>query len=250
MRNFDEENAAELNAEGWQLDLLKLNPAYVHWGPHEDYMWKEKDGWDSRIISESWNKFGPWSLDEMNECVNFYFSVDRATKECPCCGGSGYHLKSQDVVNTFYSHSNPRGEHWNDKITDDEVAALLEAGRLSDFTRGGKVPTSREVNAAQGHGFMGHDAINRHILIEARLKRLGIPITCDDCGGDGCVFTAEEARVSLTLWILHPRKGCSRGVEISLVEQDDLPAIYAWLSEAAKRNSERFAAIPSSEVSK
>lgn len=244
MRNYDEEEVGILNAEPWQTDLLKLNPSYVHWGPHEDYMWKEKDGWDSRIISESWAKFGPWTLDEYNECVNFYFSVDRASKECPCCGGNGYHPKAQNVVNTFYSHMNPQGEHWNDKITEDEVKALLDAGRLHDFARDGKLPIAAQVNASQGRGFMGHDAINRYILIEARLDRLGLPKTCEDCDGRGYVFTAPSAHVSLTLWMLHPRKGCSRGVEVSRVEKDDLPAIFEWLHEAAKRNAERFSLLP------
>jgi hypothetical protein len=42
MRKYDENTAKKLNAEQWQLDLPKLNPDYVHWGPHEDYMWKER----------------------------------------------------------------------------------------------------------------------------------------------------------------------------------------------------------------
>jgi len=89
MRVYDEEEAAELNAERWQLDLLNLNPSYVHWGPHEDYMWKEKEGWDGRVINDTWADFGPWPLDEYNECVNFYFSVIRDSKDCPTCGGNG-----------------------------------------------------------------------------------------------------------------------------------------------------------------
>ncbi len=50
MRYFDEDEAARLNAEPWQLALLKANPSYLGWGPHEDYMWKEGSGWDSRIV--------------------------------------------------------------------------------------------------------------------------------------------------------------------------------------------------------
>jgi len=248
MRHHDEEEAGKLNAEQWQLDLLKLNPSYVSWGPHEDYMWNEKEGWDGRVINDTWKDFGPWKLDEYNECVNFYFSVVRASEECPACGGNGYHKDAQHVVNSFYAHMNARGEHWNDKITQDEVQALMDSGRLSGFTRGkpeGHVPTAAEVNAAQNsRGFMGHDGINRWILTKARLTRLGLPVKCDQCGGDGSVFTAPAAHVTLTLWMLHPRKGCSRGVEVSLIEQSDLPAVFAFLREAAERNSKRFSAIP------
>ena len=54
MRNYDEEEVKELNAEQWQIDLLKLNPEYVHWGPHEDYMYNDGKGWNGRVIHETW----------------------------------------------------------------------------------------------------------------------------------------------------------------------------------------------------
>lgn len=240
MRYFDEEEAKNLNAEPWQLDLLKLNPSYVSWGPHEDYMWKEGSGWDSRQIFQAWGDFGPWKLDELNEVVNFYFSVNRASEECTGCCGNGYHKDAQAVVNTFYSHMNPRGEHWNDNITQDEVEALIGAGRVPAGS------TAEDINAQNRPGAraMGHDAINRHILIRARLQRLGITDDCDRCSGNGYVYTEPAAHACLTLWILHPRKGCSRGVLIERVEQRDLPAIFSFLREAAERNAQRFSSIP------
>lgn len=241
MRIYDEEEAKRLNAEQWQLDLLKLNPSYPHWGPHEDYMWKDGDGWDSRIINETWNDFGPWNLDDYNECVNFYFSVSRAEKECSTCSGSGYHPAAHGVVNTFYAHMNSRGEHWDDKITQDELDALIEQKRIKPGTELAAVNAANRVGARSPT--LNHDAINRMILVEARLKRLGLPKTCLECAGHGTVYTAPSAHVSLTLWILHPRKGCSRGVEVSHIEQADLPAIFAWLKAAADRNAARFSKV-------
>lgn len=240
MRTFDQEEAAKLNAEPWQIDLLKLNPSYVCWGPREDYMCGEGDGWNSPTIHDTWADFGPWELDDLNECVNFYFSAIRASKECLSCGGNGYHHDAQEVVNSFYAHMNERGEYWHDKITQDELDALIEASRIKPGT------PLEEVNAQNSpkkRGF-GHDAINRWILASARLKRLSIPESCPECGGSGHVFTAPAAHVTLTLWILHPRKGCSRGVEVSRIEQTDLPAVFTWLREAAMRNAQRFANIP------
>lgn len=40
MRTFpknkdDQAEAVKLNAEKWQVDLLKLNPSYVYWGNEE-----------------------------------------------------------------------------------------------------------------------------------------------------------------------------------------------------------------------
>lgn len=258
MRHYDEEEAKDLNAAQWQLDLLKLNPEYCSWGPHEDYMWTKDDaGWNGRIIAPTWAEFGPWGLDDLNECVNFYFEVNRASEKCLTCAGNGYHTLAQQVVNSFYSHMNDRGEHWHDNITQDEVQALVDGGRLMDFTHTfevGKgwqkkdppvVPTATEVNAwSKLGGLRGHDAINRWILTEVRLKRLGLPKNCETCTGKGYTFTADHAHASLVLWWLHPRKGCSRGIEVSRIEQDELPAIYAFLHVAAQRNAARFSKIP------
>lgn len=250
MKYFDEDEAARINAEPWQIDLLKRNPGYLGWGPHEDYMCGDGNGWNSRQLYPSWVDFGPWQLDDLNECVNFYFSVNRASKECGSCGGNGYHRDAQEVVNSFYSHMNPKGEHWNDKITEDEVKALLDANRLYDWTRKGITPTAEEVNAAQNQrGLMGHDGINRSILTRTRLERLGIPVECDECGGHGYTYTAHVAHVSLTLWWLHPRKGCSRGIEIERIEESEIPAVLEFLRTAAKRNADRFANLSENDPS-
>lgn len=280
-----------LNPEPWMLDLFTVNPGYVSWGPHEDYMWKETKGWDARVLLDSWADF-KWQLDAMNECVNFYFEVARASCECQTCGGSGTHVDAQWIAESFYSHSSPftiqtahqvqvkallssfggtsyesphgrntypseailskygpefrafcdeMREHgcWNDRITTDEFEALKAADRHNGHK------SAREVNDAQHvRGLGSHDAINRWILIEARCKRLGVPQACPACEGRGSLWTAPKAHVRLILWMLHPRKGCSRGVQIGRVEREDLPAVYAWLREAANRNAERFSRIP------
>ena len=108
---YDKEEAARINAEPWMLDLLAVNPEYTSWGPHEDYMWKvgedepedpnnpnmrRHSGWDARVIKNSWGEFSPsFNLDELNECVNFYFSVRRENAWCPNCDGNGYYTISK-----------------------------------------------------------------------------------------------------------------------------------------------------------
>lgn len=260
---YFEEECARLGPQPWMLEAMKANPGYVFWGPGEDYMsMSEKRGWDQAKHVEGWQGFGPWGLDDLNECVNFYFEVERDSKECETCGGNGYHPRAQRVVNTFYAHQNEEGEHWNDKITQDEVQALVDAGRLYAFThtctpeKGWApkdppvVPTAAEVNAAERgprRGLMGHDGINRCILINARLKRLGIPKNCPTCDAHGRVFIEDAAHLNLVLWILHPRKGCSRGVRVNRLAEEDLPKAYAWLREARDRNAARFSRIPNGE---
>jgi hypothetical protein len=291
VRYEDDDEAKRLNAHPWQLALLKANPAYCSWGPHEDYMIVKGDGWNTPMVKPTWADFAPhFHLDDLNECVNFYFEVNRASEECKACGGNGTHIDAQWVSKSFYSHSSPFKRQslreqqaeavmaqfgagptrllgyggypsvdlltrygtafrefcdemrlhgsWADRITEDEAQAIIAKGRAKQGD------TAASINARQkGGGFESHDAINRWILIEQRCKRLGLPLHCPACDGHGHVFTEPEAHVSLVLWWLHPRKGCSRGIEIERIQQDDLPAVQAFLKAAAQRNAERFSGL-------
>lgn len=219
----------DLLAAPWQAKALAANPPYVSWGPR-----KEGGGWDSRITVDTWDEF-EFNLDAYNEVVNFYFFLYRPHADCETCGGGGYDPAAHEVVNTFYSQ-------WHDKITEDELAALKRSMRVLQET------TVAEVNAAQhesGHSpFLRHDGINRLILIDARLKRLGLPLRCSACGGSGTRFTREETSLGLTLWVIHPRKGASRGLEIMDITEAQLPAAFDFLRRAAARNAARFAKVP------
>ena len=172
---------------------------------------RRSSGWETRVLKKAWSDF-QWGLNDLNECVNFYFSVERASVRCTACDQSGQNPATKRIADEFYAHSSPTGKGWDDAITDDEVDALWEHERLKhDFK---EKPSAAAVNARQRGRGMGHDGINRWILIETRAKRLGVYGTCESCGGEGNIFTEPAAYVSLTLWMLHPRKGASRGVEI------------------------------------
>lgn len=273
---YDREESKRLRVQPWQLDLLKLNPSYISWGPHEDYMWKEGEGWDSCQLFKSWKDFGPWKLDDLNEVVNFYFEIGRDSAKCGTCSGNGYHPDAQWVSESFYRHSSPF------TVPDDREhmakAVMARFGSKPDELHGRGTYPAAEILAKYGDGFQrfceamragkgfwsvditqdeeqalrdagrtwgapfGHDAINRGILVEQRCKRLGVPRTCPTCDGHGIVFTAEEPHVNLVLWVLHPRKGCSRGVEVRIA-QTDLPAVFKYLNKAADRNETRFKAL-------
>lgn len=134
--------------------------------------------------------------------------------KCKICDGKGTNEEYQRLSDSWYSHldPDPDGGGWSDKITQDEVQALLDAGRLMDFTRvplneehreivrkkienggnswlpenNGYIPTAEEVNDWQRKNPFGHDGINHMICVEARAKRLGITdIECQCCDGHG-----------------------------------------------------------------
>jgi hypothetical protein len=118
---YDVEEAALLHAEQWQLDMLKLNPGYVHWGPYEDYM-GGSGGWSEPILYDTWDEF-EIELDELNEVVNFYFHVRRNGESCDSCNRRGYNPETTEIAEGFYDLDGRIGEEWNDKITPDECQA-------------------------------------------------------------------------------------------------------------------------------
>lgn len=263
MRKYDEDDAKKLNAEQWQLDLLKLNPSYCWWGNYEDYMSNDK-GWRARHECQSIDDL--WGLDELNEVVNFYFEVTRENHECPKCEGTTLNKETYQLEQDWYDFEET-GRRWCSQLTEIEIEALVKAGRISDLldyrVRYNKeddswvkrneentdwikcekptMPTPEKVNAwNEGRG-LGHDSINRWICVRARAEHLGIYGHCD-CD-DGYIYDSNEAKVSLQLWMIHPRKGCSKGVYIKEVKKEDLPKVFKYLKEAEQRNADRFRAI-------
>ena len=235
----DREELKRLNAEPWMVECLTLNPAYTCWGPGEDYMSTHDRGWATSQEFDTWEAFGPWSLDDLNEIAHFYFEITRAARWCEACDGSGSNPGTKAIEDAFYDFGRT-GERWCDNITQDEADALAEHGRIPKGTSAHDVNAS---NRRPGLGGLSHDAINRWILVETRAKRLGVYGRCDTCGGHGDVFTEPAATLGLVLWYLHPRKGCSRGVRVRSVTREQLPAALGLLRDAAERNAERFAKV-------
>lgn len=100
---------------------------------------------------------------------------------------------------------------WSHHLNDDDVAALVAAGRLMDFThRWTKgdgwqpidppvTPTSAEVNEWSLRGF-GHDAINAGVAIRARCEREGYSYMCSTCDGHGSVEAYPGQRADADAW--------------------------------------------------
>lgn len=266
----DREEVELMKAEQWQVDALKMNPDYVFWGPYEDYMANSGSGWDSCLTVKDWRSFD-FPLDKYNEVVNFYFEVDRTARECYACNGYGYNERTKIIRDNFHQHSGYPNEWvdigWSSDITAEEVEALAKAGRLGRFFeddvgfdkenevwkkkvyRDGRnvwevcdkpeMPTPEEVNQ-WNKGGLGHDAINRLILVKARAESLGVYGLCPNCGGSGSVYIEPKAKLGLVLWILHPRKGCSRGVHVEEIKKEEVGEVVEYLKTAARRNADRF----------
>lgn len=100
---------------------------------------------------------------------------------------------------------------WSHHLNADDVAALIEGGRLYDLTHTWKQgdgwkpkdppchPTPQEVNAWSLSG-MGHDSINQWICLKAECKRLGVSHTCTVCEGEGEIWPSAEAKQAYEDW--------------------------------------------------
>jgi len=147
----------------------------------------------------------------LGEAWKGYLNPYPGPEKCSACDGTGYNPETNRIADTFYDFEDT-GERWCDHITQEEVQALVDDGRLRVFTHYRDpekgwvkkdppyIPTADEVNNWNQRAF-GHDAINRHILIEARAKRLGVWGKCEVCHGKGEISIQDpEARKRYEEW--------------------------------------------------
>lgn len=157
--------------------------------------------------------------------AGYVMPEDLYLPKCPDCDGRGWspeymHLhslwygyvpfKPEDNGSTPFTADTPavyafaernvtRAHH----VNADDIAALIAADRLYDFTciwpkEDGwqpivptPVPTPEQVNE-WNILTMGHDGINAHAVIRARAERDGVPLCCHTCDGSGNVATPEQ----------------------------------------------------------
>jgi hypothetical protein len=126
---------------------------------------------------------------------------------CQVCEGSGYNIATKKLADEFYDLSGDGSRAWHNKITQDEVRALIDRGRLKfigDKNGGWKrreesyIPTAKEINEFQSKSFtFSHDLINKNILVEVRAKRLGIFGLCPACKGKKELSHPDEKTLKL-----------------------------------------------------
>lgn len=100
---------------------------------------------------------------------------------------------------------------WSHHLAQDDVDALVAAGRLMDFTHtctredGWQkieppvAPAAAQVNEWSLGGF-GHDSINAMIVVRARCEREGFSDTCPACQGHGSTEAYEGQRADAEAW--------------------------------------------------
>jgi hypothetical protein len=119
-------------------------------------------------------------------------------------GGSAIVAEAERLANLW-------NEQWSHHLNAEDVAALVEAERLTDLThtwdpenRWQKIdppvmPTAAEVNEWSLRG-LGHDSINASVVIRARCQRDGQPVVCASCQGHASQEAHEGQRAEADAW--------------------------------------------------
>lgn len=174
-----------------------------------------------------------WPLNKVwKGFINPYYSCCDA---CPECGrynsytrrterGDGLTPAAREIADGFYDFGwegpYPSPNRWADKLTQEEVNLLVDEHRLHDFRpwlrkyddEGNFLewerrlnddgtpfyPTAEAVNAWERSRGMGHDALNRWILIEHRWKKAGLTedlTKCHLCKGEGNLWPDPQDKI-------------------------------------------------------
>ena len=141
---------------------------------------------------------------------------------------------------------------WCFHLNDEEVAALIAANRLMDFTHTWtkdagwqkneplRIPTAQEVNNWSVKGF-GHDSSNCYIVVKHYCEKNGLSVNCVMCNGSGEYWESDKAKEEYEAWqSVEPPEGegyqlwenTSEGSPISPVFKT-LEELCAWAETGA-----------------
>lgn len=134
---------------------------------------------------------------------------------------------------------------WLHHLNQDDVDALIAAGRLRDFTHTWTrengwqpkelylPPTAAEVNEWSLSG-LGHDGINASVVIRARCEREGIDDTCPTCKGHASLEEYEGQRAEAEAWEpTDPPKGDGWQLWETVSEGSPVSPVFATSDELA-----------------
>lgn len=134
---------------------------------------------------------------------------------------------------------------WIHHISQEDVTALVEAGRLHDLTHTWTrengwqpkdplvIPTAPEVNEWSISGF-GHDSINASVVIRARCEREGVSDTCPTCDGHAGVEKYPGQRAEAEAWEpTDPPKGDGWQLWETVSEGSPISPVFATADDLA-----------------
>lgn len=144
-------------------------------------------------------------------------------------------------------------DQWSHNLIQADVDALVDEGRLREFTHrprteeqaealakaggywmqepNGYTPTAAEVNDWSMRG-MGHDAINKYVCVKARCDREGVEYECPNCKGHGYTWSSPEDEEAYESWIrTDPPNGPGYQLWETTSEGSPVSPVFATIDE-------------------
>jgi hypothetical protein len=168
--------------------------------------------------------------------------AERNIRQAPEFYGHGEIAISREAAR-LAAHFN-RG--WCHHLNADDVAALVEGGRLHDFTsefqpgtgwvKRDPMPeiTPEQVNDWSLSGF-GHDSINQWIVVKAECARRGVAYVCAHCDGAGDLWPSPEAEATYEDWTkTEPPVGDGYQIWETVSEGSPISPVFSTPEDLAK----------------
>lgn len=202
----------------------------------------------ARFLSDQWYGHAPFSpADTGSQPLTTETPAVRAfarrnVEGSPDFNGTGewaVEREGQRLINMW-------NEQWCHHLAQEDVDALIEAGRLHDFTHSweqGKgwspkepcpVVSAPDVNEWSIHGF-GHDSINQWVCLKARCEREGVPVTCSICDGECGIWPSPEIKSAYENWeTQEPPEGEGWQLWETVSEGSPISPVFAAPNELAR----------------
>lgn len=182
---------------------------------------------EARRLNDQWYGYAPFRPEDRGSrpfAAGDPMILRRAERSMGFTAGRNG-LRDEALVRESRRLADLYNSQWCHHCNEDDIKALLDAGRLMDFTHvprsekqraevvnkveeggnswlpesNGYVPTPEEVNDWSLRAF-GHDSINRHVVVAAECVRLGVPRTCGKCKGHGALWPSPEIEKQYEEW--------------------------------------------------
>jgi hypothetical protein len=226
------------------------------YSPHAEYLhglWYGHGRFDSE---RGWLPFHPEQYGSkllMPRTPAVWQFAERNVTQSPDYYGTG----ERAVFREAFRLANLWNGMWCHHLSQDDVNALIAAGRLTDFTHTwarGKgwrpknppvTPTAAQVNGWSLSSF-GHDSVNAMIAIRARCERDGFPVSCATCDGHGSTEVYSGQRADADAWErFEPPAGEGWQLWETVSEGSPISPVFASAEELTRWISE----LPSSDLS-
>ena len=233
-------------------------PLNKTWGGYLNPFYKQSincpqcDGYgrspEAKRLSDQWYGNAPFQPSDRGSKP--WTPIDapvRAVAERNCHHSSDFYGSDENAI---YREANRLCALWNAEwshhLNADDVAVLVKANRLHDFThiwtqeKGWQLkdppylPTSEEVNA-WSISSMGRDAINQWVCVEAECKRLGYPTECARCKGEGSLWPSLKIKQQAEDWErTEPPEGEGYQLWETVSEGSPISPVFATAEELAE----------------